>query len=239
MENKNRQGIFYGVIGVATLIVAIIGATFAYFSASVSGNGSAIGGNTNADVAGNLSLEVTKLVFANASAASNDLVPAIMDTENDDTTDLQTALTAGCTNDGFTGCHVYKIVAESDTNITTANLKLDLSVTATTKTNWKYLVYDGSDTTSGGSTTAATVNEITTSSTSLSSDAVGVDIFQPAGGLTANQAETWYLVVYLENVNSAQNDGVTSGTTDETGSYQGTVSLQAAGGQVKASFAST
>ena len=33
MENKNRSGIFLGVIGVATLIVAIIGATFAYFTA--------------------------------------------------------------------------------------------------------------------------------------------------------------------------------------------------------------
>ena len=34
MENKNGKGIFYGVIGVATLIVAIIGATFAYFTAT-------------------------------------------------------------------------------------------------------------------------------------------------------------------------------------------------------------
>ena len=36
MENKNDngRGIFYGVIGVATLVVAMIGATFAYFSAS-------------------------------------------------------------------------------------------------------------------------------------------------------------------------------------------------------------
>ena len=33
MEN-NGKGIFYGVIGVATLIVAIIGATFAYFTAT-------------------------------------------------------------------------------------------------------------------------------------------------------------------------------------------------------------
>lgn len=33
MENKNRSGIFLGVIGVATLIVAIIGATFAFFTA--------------------------------------------------------------------------------------------------------------------------------------------------------------------------------------------------------------
>ena len=36
MENNNGRGIFYGVIGVATLVVAIIGATFAYFSANIS-----------------------------------------------------------------------------------------------------------------------------------------------------------------------------------------------------------
>ena len=34
MENNNGRGIFYGVIGVATLVVAIIGATFAFFAAS-------------------------------------------------------------------------------------------------------------------------------------------------------------------------------------------------------------
>lgn len=39
MENKNNgKGIFYGVIGVATLIVAIIGATFAYFTATAGSN---------------------------------------------------------------------------------------------------------------------------------------------------------------------------------------------------------
>ena len=38
MENNNGKGIFYGVIGVATLIVAIIGATFAYFTASTTSN---------------------------------------------------------------------------------------------------------------------------------------------------------------------------------------------------------
>lgn len=36
MENSKGRGIFLGVVSVATLIVAIIGATFAWFSASVS-----------------------------------------------------------------------------------------------------------------------------------------------------------------------------------------------------------
>jgi len=47
MENNNGRSVFYGVIGVATLIVAIIGATFAYFSASAnSANNAASAGAT-------------------------------------------------------------------------------------------------------------------------------------------------------------------------------------------------
>lgn len=43
MENRKGSGIFLGVIGVATLIVAIIGATFAYFSATANSAENAIG----------------------------------------------------------------------------------------------------------------------------------------------------------------------------------------------------
>ena len=228
MENKNGQGIFYGVIGVATLIVAIIGATFAYFSASIEANGDAIGGNTNGDVAANLSLSVSKMTFNNAQAASNDLVPAILDSST--TTGINKALTAGCTNDGFTGCHVYKITASSSSAVSTANLKLDLSVTATVKTNWKYVVYTGSD---------SAASTITTNTTALTNPAVGVDIFAPSSvgaGLAAGTPKVWYLMIYLENVNHAQNGGNETGATSETGSYTGSVTLQAAGGQVKADF---
>ena len=42
MENRKGSGIFLGVVSVATLVVAIIGATFAYFSASVSSEEGAI-----------------------------------------------------------------------------------------------------------------------------------------------------------------------------------------------------
>ena len=47
MENNNGRGIFYGVIGVATLVVAIIGATFAYFSASAANNNAIRVGTTS------------------------------------------------------------------------------------------------------------------------------------------------------------------------------------------------
>ena len=55
-QRNNGRGIFYGVIGVATLVVAIIGATFAYFTATAS-NETAITGNM-ATI--NLGLTVTK-----------------------------------------------------------------------------------------------------------------------------------------------------------------------------------
>ena len=37
-QKNNGRGIFYGVIGIATLVVAIVGATFAYFTATASNN---------------------------------------------------------------------------------------------------------------------------------------------------------------------------------------------------------
>ena len=42
MENKRGNGIFLGIVSVATLIVAIIGATFAYFSATTSSEENAV-----------------------------------------------------------------------------------------------------------------------------------------------------------------------------------------------------
>ena len=38
MENNRGQSIFLSVVGIATLLVAIVGATFAYFSIQVAGN---------------------------------------------------------------------------------------------------------------------------------------------------------------------------------------------------------
>ena len=58
MDNNKSRGIFLGVLSVATLIVSIIGATFAYFVASASGNtGNVQAGAAN--VAGTLTLSET------------------------------------------------------------------------------------------------------------------------------------------------------------------------------------
>lgn len=226
-ENRKGPGVFYAVVGVATLVVAIIGATFAYFSASASATGSRIEGGTNDELASALSVKVTRVDYQ-AGVTSDKLVPAKLD----DTTPegVSKALAAKCVNNGYTGCHVYKIDANTTQTVSAASILLDLSVSATTKDNWKYLVYKGSN-------SAAT--EITTAATSLAADAKQVDLHKGAA-LTAGTADTdpsvtYYLMVYLAENQKPQNT-TEDGGANETGQYTGTVTMNAAGGKVTASF---
>ena len=219
MENKNGQGIFYGVIGVATLVVAIIGATFAYFSASVTGNGANIEGNT-ANVAGDLSLEVERVTFDSvpATVKYTDLVPAAV---TEDETGWGSMLTAKCVNGEYTGCHLYKVTA-STSNAVAATIVTNVDTTGSPKTNWKYVVYQGSASTitanSARAYTMGSGNQTIFNSTLPTTDTV------------------YYILVYLLNTNSVQNDSQVEGGTAENGTYSGTVTLNAAGGHVQATF---
>ena len=224
MENKNGQGIFYGVIGVATLVVAIIGATFAYFNAAATTNYvNQIQGNT-LDLTGNaLSISVTKVNLGGTAPAG--LVPAkIASTSGAPTVaGINQALTAKCEKNGYTGCHVYKIQASATTAITEAQINLATLTTTNTKnkSDWKYVIYKGTDTSattvvnSGAMDLASPVNMHSTTKTLNTTPVI------------------YYLMIYLADDDANQNDG---GTNDATGSYTGTVELKAAGGQVSANF---
>lgn len=68
MENKKGSEVFLGVIGVATLVVAIIGATFAYFSAD------ARSGNEAINIA---STELTIAYDDDSTGLRTDLIPTV------------------------------------------------------------------------------------------------------------------------------------------------------------------
>ena len=216
MEN-NGKGIFYGVIGVATLIVAIIGATFAFFSASQTNNNT-IAGQT-LDVADNFTLNVEKVTFSGTTAGSNDLVPA--DLNGGETTGITQALTAKCEKDGYTGCHLYKITAESGQKLSTASITIDsLAATNDPAQNWKYSVFTGSETNADTLVKNDTFNSIQTLAFDMHKGAV----------VEANTPVVYYLLIYLENTESDQ-------STTDAGSYSGSVSFKAAGsGEISASF---
>lgn len=251
MEENNRKGpgVFYAVVGVATLVVAIIGATFAYFSASATPDTTTVTGQTNNITGSNLTLTVTKLfedkigTGAGKLAATQNLVPA--DFNDASTTDITNAITNYCIDDGYTGCHMYDIMIKCDQTISEANLLLDLAVTPISggsKDNWKYLVFQQSNT---ATSTLSAANTITTSATSLATDETDEDLHSRNGnaaGLTANTEVHYFLMVYLKNIDAAQNDSSATNegeTTYEFGSYSGSLELHAMGGEVKATFSAS
>ena len=114
MENNNKRGIFYGVIGVATLVVAIIGATFAYFTAS-------------ADVSNNITGNMASVSFGLGVAKVTDagdtsgLIPM-----SNSMVEQAVSKTAGkgvCLDDaGNAVCQIYEVTV---TNNSTAAMFVD------------------------------------------------------------------------------------------------------------------
>ena len=170
MNTNNKRGIFYGVIGIATLMVAIIGATFAYFTATATAGNNVITGNMATIT---FDLVVTKVTHVDETKGgmipmSNNMVEAavIQGTGNAAQT---------CVDDnGNAVCQVYKVVVS---NTGSASLFLDGYITltggsgtatdvqgASTTMRWAQLFCTGTQTdqitgctTVGRTTTGATV----------------------------------------------------------------------------------
>lgn len=131
MENSKGRGIFLGVVSVATLIVAIIGATFAWFSASV-GSGENDVNLTAYQFDAKLTVE---RVFPTAENASKKIIPFVPDKvlragETNETNNMNYALneaTDKCVDSsGYLVCSLYKITV---TNNGSDAIELDGSVT--------------------------------------------------------------------------------------------------------------
>ena len=131
MENSKGRGIFLGVVSVATLIVAIIGATFAWFSASV-GTGENDVNLTAYQFDADLTVE---RVFPTAENASKKIIPFVPDKvlregQGDQTNNMNYALneaTNKCVDSsGYLVCSLYKITV---TNNGSDAIELDGTVT--------------------------------------------------------------------------------------------------------------
>ena len=197
MEN-NGKGMFYGVIGVATLIVAIIGATFAYFTASASNN-ETIQGNA-ATVGLNLTVEKVSngdsgLVPQKPGAPLTSAMKGVDATANsgDDS----------CVDEnGNTVCQVYKISVEN-TGSAEAKLNGTLTLEKGTVTNLKWTTVQTWD--------SEPIPDETKEGNDLDT---GVT-------LSGSGKKEYYVVVWIEETDAPQED---------TGSFTGSVSFNAADG---------
>lgn len=208
-ENNNGRGLFYGVIGVATLIVAIIGATFAYFSVNASiTNKSDIAGSTvelsDTTITGTLTRETPSTVS---------MVPL-------KTEDLQKGITGEggqkCIDEnGAKVCDIYTLTINNTSNAP-VSLAGNLTITATDMADLRWSLLESTT-----SATGATAKEV--------SDTVIV-----ANELLAAKTgtKTYHFVIWFNETELNQN-------TQAGKSYTGTVSFTAAnGGQITAQFSS-
>ncbi|MEE3342654.1 MAG: hypothetical protein VZS44_01020 [Bacilli bacterium] len=197
-ENNNKgRGVFYGVIGVATLVVAIIGATFAYFTASAQNGANEITGNM-ANVS--FDLVVKKIVDPGRTSGmipmSNNMVDAAV-----------RASTPCQDNNGNAVCQIYEITV---TNNSTATMFVD-----------GYVALAGG---SGAATdvTAANItpthNQTTMRWAQVFATGSGTEATYSTGGnviLSATASEAAGSTMSISNLNVPTDS--TTNSTDETG----------------------
>lgn len=138
-ENKKGTNTLYAVLGVATLVVAIIGATFAYFSAS----------QTNSEITGSTA-EAGGLVITATQLTANtheniiplNLIPNGEGGFNESDVDqFDNAMENKCVDDlGNNICAVYKVVVSNLSKTSTIQVRGKLNLTSTTKNMYWTLI---------------------------------------------------------------------------------------------------
>lgn len=224
MENNNGKGIFYGVIGVATLVVAIIGATFAYFASTTQGTNGAAAANS-ANVSGTLE------VVQNGQYVAPDLIPASFATVvksfgQTGTADVNTGKCRGASQANKEGnygmCSFYTFTIKNTADVATTvylSLKTDSN---TFDGNFKYCVYEG-NTIPNTDTVAVQTCKVVPAKTekSDSEQFASVNLEKLTG------EKQYTMILYYENTDTDQTEGG-SGKA-----YTGTVTASTSSGENK------
>ena len=141
-ENRKGTGVFYAVVGVATLVVAIVGATFAYFTATATVNGNDQIGGTTA-TASNATVTVARVYPTEGKAVESEkMVPLLPDRISD-----AINTTNHCVDkSGYIACHVYSVtVSNDDAQGNTIYVDTSLKLTVGTIANMRWAVMDGAN----------------------------------------------------------------------------------------------
>lgn len=212
-EQKKMSGpLIYAVVGVAVLIVAVAGSAYAYYAATATANlsGTAAGAG--------LSLTVNKV----STGASGNLIPI----DADPTTLTKAAKgwtgsalgtswnpSYACKDkNGYSVCQIYEVKLTNDSSVA---MNFNIGVTALSGTNTPNIDVVKMDS-----------NISVTSATSIKGNASGIanNVAVSANGTSS----TYYIMVFIKNLTSAQTD---------KGAFSGTVTaISTTGSQVKANF---
>lgn len=209
MKKLNGKEIFLGMIGILTLVVLIIGATFAYFSASVTSDKDITGQSYEFD----MSLTVTRVDPATAPAKGDKLIPL---TESD----IGAAVNAGCVDkNNYTVCQIYQL---SFRNGSSEAVTLSGNLTAS-QNDFSNLYYNvttigGAKSTLAAGTPISGLTPVTTGLTNL--------VINPGDS-------TMYLMVYIKN------DPANNQPDDQAKNFIGTLTftdVTSSSGKIQATF---
>ena len=212
-EQKKMNGpLIYAIVGVAVLIVAVAGSAYAYYAATATANlsGTAAGAG--------LSLTVNKV----STGASGNLIP--IDADPTTLTKAAKGWTGSAIgtswNDsyackdknGYSVCQIYEVKL---TNNSSVAMNFNIGVTDLSGTNTQNI-----------DVVKMASNISVTDVTSIKDSATGIanDVTVSANGTSS----TYYIMVFIKNLTSAQTD---------KGAFSGTVTaISTTGSQVKANF---
>ena len=229
----NGKGIFYGVIGVATLIVAIIGATFAFFSAQNEDTDTVRGTAASASLA----LTVEKLTEITTSTVEPEggegepttttttnygvMVPQLDAHINDAVagTDGNSCIDAN----GNVACQVYKITVKNEG---TATAKLAGSITlaaegagAITNLKWAVKASEADEFGEGNYAVSTTGANGVEGNDTLGETSLATDL-----QLEPEAEEDYYVVVWISEIGDPQEKY-------DHGSFTGVVKFNSASGE--------
>lgn len=209
-KKSNSQLFLIILIGVTTLVISLIGATFSYFSARATATNKITG--TAANVGLELELEDV------TTNATGKLIPL-------DETNLSKAAVGDGSNgkcidrDNNTVCKIYKITATNTSNATAIlSGVIDISAdSASTFTNLKW----------------NKMTNVTTPGNSISASfPITAKALVTNESFSAGEVKEYYVMVYINNLDSNQ-------SMEDNGSFTGTVTFSSTGGsEVKAAFSS-
>ena len=247
MEENNRKGnSFYAVIGVATLVVAIIGATFAYFSASRV-NDTDIQGTTAE--AGGLTVVANRIT----TGTNDSIIPLnliVNQTDKDTVDQFDKAMENKCKDSlGNNVCDIYEVIVSNLSKTSTVNVqgKLTLSGSETNTTNmyWTLINADVAKDTTGEQTTYtfngataiadfAMVPQAKEGFLTYAADkepdglnkAQSLTLYGTDNSDAGESSKTFYVLVWLEETGAEQQDEDAS-TTEQKRAYKGTITFDA------------
>ncbi len=199
-NDSNGRGIFLAVVGIATLIITAVGATFAYFVASASGN--------TGKAAANSASFANTLKIQESYDARSQLIPV---TDANMATSYSTkdckgySAAGGATQYDLCSTYTFKIINNAAVAQT---VHIDFKTNTKTFTNLYYILYDGADNAGSAVTTAKATPAVNGTDKDIASATIA------AGGNT-----TFTVVLWIHETSGDQT------AADSGKTFTGTVSI--------------